>query len=120
MEKSAAFVATNYSNLKSEIAEGNGEYVAGLVESFGCSNVDAMSSRLQENYTTVVAPAKDAKELFYNIKGQIGSCIQFCEMYELSCGLAHTDKKQFFIDPGTELPKGRKTDLKLFIGVLTQ
>ena len=73
--KAAAFVATNYSNLKSEIAEGNGEYVAGLVESFGCSNVDAMSSRLQENYTTVVAPAKDAKELFYNIKGQIGSCI---------------------------------------------
>lgn len=74
-QKAATFVATNFSNLKSELAEGNGDYVTGVVESFGCSNVEAASLKLQKNYSQVVAPAKDAKELFYNIKNEIGSCI---------------------------------------------
>ena len=74
-QKPATFVATNFSNLKSELAEGGGDYVVGVVESFGCSNVAELSQKVQKNYSSVVASAKDAKELFYNLKKEIGTCI---------------------------------------------
>lgn len=74
-EKAATFVSANFMNLKSEIAEGKGEYLTGALEVFGCSNVNEMSLRLQKNYSKVVSPSADAQELFYNMKKEINNCI---------------------------------------------
>jgi hypothetical protein len=47
-----------------------------MVEVFGCGadHAAAIGSKIQKNYNTVVVPAKDATELFYNLKGAIGTC----------------------------------------------
>jgi len=75
--EAADYVATNYEQLKVELAKGNSEYVDALAGAFGCS---AMSSevghKLQNNYDRVVAPAHNSLELFQNIRTEIqGVCI---------------------------------------------
>lgn len=74
--EAATFVATNYQSLRTELAQGQGEYVSAMVEVFGCgsNSTSSISNKIQKNYNTVVAPAKDATELFYNLKGAIGTC----------------------------------------------
>ncbi len=77
-EKAAAdYVATNFENLKTELAAGRGEYVDALAGAFGCSaHAAEVGSTLQKSYDKVVAPAKSAVELFKGIKGEIsGVCI---------------------------------------------
>lgn len=75
-KQAATFVASNYQNLKSELAVGQGEYVTAMVESFGCpaSATPAISAKIQNNYQTVVAPTKNATELFNNLKTEVGQC----------------------------------------------
>lgn len=75
-EKAATFVSSNFQTLKSELAEGQGEYVTGMVQSFGCSaeQVQSISAKIQNNYKSVVAPAQNAQQLFMNLKKQIGFC----------------------------------------------
>jgi len=75
-EKAATFVSTNFQTLKAELAEGQGEYVAGMIQSFGCSSeqVQAISNKIQGNYKSVVAPAQNAQQLFLNLKKEIGFC----------------------------------------------
>ena len=72
-KESATYVFNNFQNLKSELAEGQGEYVSGMVQSVGCSasQVPSISSDLKKNYGTVVAPAQDAAQLFQNLKSEI-------------------------------------------------
>ncbi len=74
--EAATYVATNYQSLRSELAQGQGEYVSAMTEVFGCGadSAAAVGQKIQKNYNTVVAPAKDATELFYNLKGAIGTC----------------------------------------------
>lgn len=71
------YVATNFDSLKSELAMGRGEYVTALASALGCkSAADSIGNRLQETYSTVIAPAQDARELFQNIKAEVqGVCI---------------------------------------------
>lgn len=71
--EAATFVASNYETLKSELAEGQGEYVTAMVESFGCSaaQAPAISANIQKNYSTVVAPTRNATELFTNLKSEV-------------------------------------------------
>jgi len=75
-QEAATFVASNYQTLKSELAVGQGEYVSAMIESFGCSaeQVPAISSQIQKNYNTVVAPTQNATELFNNLKQEVGTC----------------------------------------------
>lgn len=75
-QEAATFVASNYQTLKSELAVGHGEYVSAMIESFGCptAQVPAISSKIQQNYNTVVAPTQNATELFNNLKNEV-SCI---------------------------------------------
>jgi len=75
-EKAATFVTSNFQTLKSELAEGQGEYVTGMVQSFGCSaeQVQAISSKIQNNYKAVVGSAQNAQQLFLNLKKEIGFC----------------------------------------------
>ncbi len=75
-QEAATFVATNFQTLKSELAVGQGEYVSAMIESFGCasSQVPAISSKIQKNYGSVVAPAQNATELFQNLKQEVGHC----------------------------------------------
>lgn len=75
--ESATFVASNYQVLKSELAEGKGEYVTAMIESFGCSNAQApaLAAKLQSNYQTVVAPAQNAAQLHNNVSAAVGQCI---------------------------------------------
>lgn len=74
--EAASYVATNFQSLRGELAQGHGEYVNAMVEVFGCGSdrANAIGTKIQKNYNTVVAPAKDATELFYNLKGAIGTC----------------------------------------------
>lgn len=58
------YVVNNYSNLKIELASGQGEYAEGLTELMKCSN----SAKIQENYQSIVAPAKDGVELYQSLK----------------------------------------------------
>jgi len=75
-KEAATFVASNYQTLRSELAEGQGEYVNAMIESFGCSasQAPAISQRIQQNYGTVVAPTSNATELFNNLKTEVGHC----------------------------------------------
>jgi hypothetical protein len=72
-KEAATFVASNFETLKTELAEGNGEYVTAMIQSFGCSNaqVPAIAAKLQKNYGTVVAPTRNATELFTNLQSEV-------------------------------------------------
>ena len=64
-EKEAVnYVVNNYSNLKQQLASGQGEYVNGLVEVMNCGS----AAKIQSQYDTVVAPAQDGVELYKNLK----------------------------------------------------
>ncbi len=68
-EKEAVnYVVNNYSNLKQQLAVGQGEYVDGLIEVMNCGSAD----KIQSQYDTVVAPAKDGVELYQNLKNVCG------------------------------------------------
>ncbi len=76
-EQAADYVATNYESLKSELASGRGEYVDSLADAFGCSaQAEQMGARIQKNYSTVVAPARDSLQLYKNIRTEVANvCI---------------------------------------------
>jgi hypothetical protein len=76
-KEAADYVATNFEVLKTELAAGRGEYVDALAGAFGCSsNAAEVGVRLQKNFDRVVAPARNAVELFQGIKGELtGVCI---------------------------------------------
>lgn len=75
-KEAADYVATNYEQLKSQLAQGRGEYVDGLSAAFGCQNAAEVGAQIQKNYSSVVAPAANSVELFKNIRGQVaGVCI---------------------------------------------
>jgi hypothetical protein len=76
-KEAADYVATNFEVLKTELAAGRGEYVDALAGAFGCSSNSALvGEKLQQNYDKVVAPAKNAVELYKGIKGELaGVCI---------------------------------------------
>ena len=59
------YVVNNFSNLKQQLAVGQGEYVDGLQEVMKCNGA-AIS------YDSVVAPAKDGVELYKNLKNVCG------------------------------------------------
>lgn len=69
-KESATFVAKNYETLKTELAEGQGEYVTAMVVSFGCNSdrTSEIAGRIQKNYSSTVASARDAAELHANLK----------------------------------------------------
>ncbi|MBK7842425.1 MAG: DUF3015 family protein [Bdellovibrionales bacterium] len=67
-QEAANYVINNYSNLKQELASGEGEYVEGLTEVMGCKN----TARIQSQYRTVVAPAQNGVELYKNLKDFCG------------------------------------------------
>lgn len=65
-QKGMNYVATNFEVLKTELAMGQGEYVDGMIDAMGCSaNAGA---KVQSQYKTVVAPAKNAVELYKGIR----------------------------------------------------
>lgn len=76
-KEAADFVATNFENLKTDLAAGRGEYVDGLAGAFGCaSSSAAVGAQLQKSYQTVVAPAATSVELFKAVRKEIaGVCI---------------------------------------------
>jgi hypothetical protein len=65
--KNAEFVAQNYDVIKSELAAGKGEYATATAESFNC-DASVFTKAVQENFDTIVAPAKDGVELFNQLK----------------------------------------------------
>lgn len=69
-DKAAAdYVATNFEALKSELANGQGEYVSALAQTMGCSSA-SFGSQIQKSYSTVVAPAATAADLYKGIKAE--------------------------------------------------
>ncbi len=61
------YVVNNYPNLKQQLASGHGEYVDGLTEVMKCD-----AQKIQKQYDTVVAPARDGAELYKNIRATCG------------------------------------------------
>ena len=61
------YVVNNYSNLKQQLAVGQGEYVEGLREVMNCDGL-----KVQRQYQSVVAPTKDGVELYKNLKNVCG------------------------------------------------
>ena len=66
-KQNVEYVAKNFEVLRTQLATGNGEYVTATAQSFNCDS-KAFSSHVQQNYETVVAPAKDGVELYMNLK----------------------------------------------------
>ncbi|MGE0528634.1 MAG: DUF3015 family protein [Bdellovibrionales bacterium] len=67
-EKEAVnYVVNNFSNLKQELAIGQGEYVEGLSEVMNCNG-----ATIQKQYEDVVAPAQNGVELYKNLKNVCG------------------------------------------------
>lgn len=67
-QEAVNYVIDNYSNLKQELAIGQGEYVDSLSEVMGCKN----TSQIQRQYDSVVAPAQNGVELYKNLKNICG------------------------------------------------
>lgn len=76
-KEAADFVASNYEQLKSQLAMGRGEYVDGMAAAFGCKAMSTeVGAQIQKNYSSVVAPAQNSIELYKNIRSQVaGVCI---------------------------------------------
>ncbi|MFN7727994.1 MAG: DUF3015 family protein [Bdellovibrio sp.] len=68
-KEAADYVATNFEVLKSELANGRGEYVSALAKTMNCSSA-AFGSHIQQNYEKVVAPAATAADLYKGIKAE--------------------------------------------------
>lgn len=66
-KQNVEYVAQNFETIRSQLAVGSGEYVTATAEGFNC-NSKTFSSHVQQNYNTVVAPAKDGVELYKNLK----------------------------------------------------
>jgi len=67
-EKEAVnYVVSNFTNLKQQLAVGQGEYVEGLNEVMNCNG-----QAIQRSYQTVVAPAQNGVELYKNLKNACG------------------------------------------------
>ena len=66
------FVESNRNELAVEMAKGQGEFVAGLAEVFGCQNAKAFGSMVQNKYESVLPNANvSGVELFNNLRNEI-------------------------------------------------
>ena len=68
----AVFAHNNYDALKSEVAEGKGEYVSGLAQSMGCDSIalPAFNQMTQKNSKEIIGSESGLK-MFDTIKSQI-------------------------------------------------
>ena len=75
-QQAAKFVASNFHTLKSELAEGQGEYAGALMNSLGCNAAQAneVQQNLKRDFNNAVAPAQDAVQLFHSIKKNSSIC----------------------------------------------
>jgi len=70
--KGIHFVESNKNELAIDMAKGNGEYVTGLAQVFGCQNTKAFGSMVQNKYESVL-PSENISgvELYNNVKNEI-------------------------------------------------
>lgn len=70
--KGIHFAEANKNQLAVEMAQGNGEFVAGFANVYGCSNVEGFGSMVQANYESVMPSTQTTGvELYNNVKSQI-------------------------------------------------
>lgn len=70
--KGMHFTQANYLQLMAEMAQGEGEYVTGLAQAMGCSDVKSTFARtMQNNYENVFTSGSNAIGVFNNIKRQV-------------------------------------------------
>ncbi len=82
--KGIHFVESNKNELAIDMAKGNGEYVTGLAQVFGCQNTKAFGSMVQNKYESVL-PSENISgvELYNNVKNEIrkdSSLSQTCSL----------------------------------------
>lgn len=70
--KGIHYAEANLDSLVVEMARGNGEFLVGFAEVFGCQNANAFGSMVQNKYQQVV-PSSDVNgvELYNNVKKEI-------------------------------------------------
>ena len=70
--KGIHFAEANMNQLALEMAQGNGEFVAGFAATLGCQDVNAFGSMVQSKYESVLPSANTTGvELFNNVKAEI-------------------------------------------------
>ncbi|NBV50384.1 DUF3015 domain-containing protein [bacterium] len=69
----AKFAFNNQESLSIEMAQGQGEYLAGFAKTLGCEDqVQADFAKMtQENYANIVGEGQSALSLLHNVKAQI-------------------------------------------------
>jgi hypothetical protein len=70
--KGIHFAEANLESLVVEMSRGNGEFVSGLAEVFGCQNAKAFGSMVQSKYEAILPTTNvSGVELYINVKNQI-------------------------------------------------
>lgn len=70
--KGIHFAEANMNQLALEMSQGNGEFVAGFAQVYGCQNAEAFGSMVQTKYESVLPSANTTGvELYNNVKAEI-------------------------------------------------
>lgn len=72
-KKQLHYADANFENLVAEMAQGQGEYLAGFASTMGCSDRDAFASALQANYAQIVSGTSTPAELVKKVQVVINS-----------------------------------------------
>lgn len=65
------YAVANADALTVEMAQGQGEFVAGLAEVMGCDNAAAFGQMTQSNYSSIVSEGVSPLQMYENVKTQI-------------------------------------------------
>jgi len=70
-EAGVTFALANQESLSIELAQGEGEYVAGFAQALGCKDSSAFGHMAQSKYAEIIKPNETAVQMYKNVKAQI-------------------------------------------------
>lgn len=70
-EAGVTFALANQENLSIELAQGEGEYVAGFAHALGCKDTAAFGRMAQSKYAEIIKTNESAVQMYKNVKAQI-------------------------------------------------
>jgi hypothetical protein len=76
------YVASNYYSIKSDMAQGQGEYLAGLAQLMGCNDAASFGAAAQKNFRSITQGA-DAFETLQNLRKEVRTSPALAQ----SCGM---------------------------------
>jgi len=70
-EAGVSFALANQENLTIELAQGEGEYVAGFAQALGCKDAAAFGQMAQAKYSEIIGNNDSAVQMYKNVRNQI-------------------------------------------------